>query len=50
MVILPRSAQLDLVGSVQPVRVNQPDLRVDFWVTNKGNLEVSPSSKLYPHQ
>ena len=21
-----------------------------FWVRNKGNLEVSPSGKLYPHQ
>ena len=49
MVLLSRSVQLDLVGSIQPVRVNQPDLRVDFWVRNKGNLEVIPSSKLYPH-
>ena len=23
-----------------------PDLRTDFWVINKGNLEVSPSGKL----
>ena len=50
MVILPRSAQLDLVESVRPVRVNYSDLKVDFWVRNKGNLEVSPSSKLYPNQ
>ena len=44
MVILPRSAQLDLVMSVRPVQVNQMDLRVDFWVRNKGNLAVSPSA------
>ena len=49
MVILPRSAQLDLVRSVRPVRVNQLDLRVDFWVRNKENLEVSTSNKLYQH-
>ena len=27
-----------------------PDLRMGFWVRNKGNLVVSPSGKLYPHQ
>ena len=50
MVILPRSAQLDLVGLVRPVLVNHPDLRVDFWVKNKENLEVIISNKLYQHQ
>ena len=50
MVLLPRSAQLDLAGSVLPVRVNYPDLRIGFWVRNKGNMAERPSGKLYPHQ
>ena len=46
MVLLPKSAQLNLVGSVCPVRVNYPDLRTGFWVRNKENLVVSSSGKL----
>ena len=26
------------------------NFRTGFWVANKGNLIVSPSDKLYPHQ